>query len=122
MHEREKSETLGKLEKKLVHSYNNVKVMNLLMRSFVFFFPQDEELYEQASDVRTQLKFFEQLEKIEKQRKDDEERELLMKAAKVGLSDAGVAVGASLPISALLVNVGFSRTCWPLFKRNRFCF
>ncbi|XP_056126913.1 transcription initiation factor TFIID subunit 4 isoform X2 [Rhinichthys klamathensis goyatoka] len=43
---------------------------------------KDEELYEQASDVRTQLKFFEQLEKIEKQRKDDEERELLMKAAK----------------------------------------
>lgn len=72
--------------------------------------------------MRTQLKFFEQLEKIEKQRKDDEERELLMKAAKVGLSDAGVAVGASLPISALLENVGFSRTCWPLFKRNRLCF
>ncbi|XP_016425345.1 transcription initiation factor TFIID subunit 4-like [Sinocyclocheilus rhinocerous] len=70
----------------------------------------DEELYEQTSDVRTQLKFFEQLEKIEKQRKDDEERELLMKAAKVGLSDAGVAVGASLPISALPVNAGFSRT------------
>uniref|UniRef100_A0A8C2PWD8 Si:dkey-219c3.2 n=1 Tax=Cyprinus carpio TaxID=7962 RepID=A0A8C2PWD8_CYPCA len=43
---------------------------------------KDEELYEQTSDVRTQLKFFEQLEKIEKQRKDDEERELLMKAAK----------------------------------------
>uniref|UniRef100_A0A8C1UCZ2 Si:dkey-219c3.2 n=1 Tax=Cyprinus carpio TaxID=7962 RepID=A0A8C1UCZ2_CYPCA len=43
---------------------------------------KDEELCEQTSDVRTQLKFFEQLEKIEKQRKDDEERELLMKAAK----------------------------------------
>lgn len=43
---------------------------------------KDEELYEQASDVRTQLKFFEQLEKMEKQRKDDEEREILMKAAK----------------------------------------
>lgn len=43
---------------------------------------KDEDLYEQTSDVRTQLKFFEQLEKIEKQRKDDEERELLMKAAK----------------------------------------
>uniref|UniRef100_A0A671PF59 Transcription initiation factor TFIID subunit 4B-like n=1 Tax=Sinocyclocheilus anshuiensis TaxID=1608454 RepID=A0A671PF59_9TELE len=43
---------------------------------------KDEELYEQTSDVRTQLKFFEQLEKIEKERKDDEERELLMKAAK----------------------------------------
>lgn len=36
----QKSETLGELEKKLVHSYNNVKVMNLLMRSFVFSFPR----------------------------------------------------------------------------------
>lgn len=72
--------------------------------------------------MRTQLKFFEQLEKIEKQRKDDEERELLMKAAKVGLSDAGVAAGASLPISASPVNAGFSCTCWLLFKRNRLCF
>ncbi|XP_051978798.1 transcription initiation factor TFIID subunit 4-like [Xyrauchen texanus] len=43
---------------------------------------KDEELYEQTSDVRAQLKYFEQLEKIEKQRKDDEEREILMKAAK----------------------------------------
>lgn len=81
-------------------------------------YPQDEELYEQASDVRTQLKFFEQLEKIEKQRKDDEERELLMKAAKVGLSDAEVVIGASLPISTLPTNTGFSRTRWPLFKRK----
>lgn len=81
-------------------------------------FPQDEELYEQASDVRTQLKFFEQLEKIEKQRKDDEERELLMKAAKVGLSDAGAAIAASLPISALPTNTGFSCMRWALFKRN----
>ncbi|XP_051545862.1 transcription initiation factor TFIID subunit 4-like [Myxocyprinus asiaticus] len=43
---------------------------------------KDEELYKQGSDVRAQLKFFEQLEKMEKQRKDDEEREILMKAAK----------------------------------------
>ncbi|TRY56145.1 hypothetical protein DNTS_015266 [Danionella cerebrum] len=48
---------------------------------------KDEEVYEQASDVRTQLKFFEQLEKMEKQRKDDEERELLMKAAKVSVRE-----------------------------------
>uniref|UniRef100_A0A3B4CRE8 TAFH domain-containing protein n=2 Tax=Pygocentrus nattereri TaxID=42514 RepID=A0A3B4CRE8_PYGNA len=43
---------------------------------------KDEERYEQASDVRTQLKFFEQLERLEKQRKDDEEREILLKVAK----------------------------------------
>lgn len=67
------------------------------MRCSVFdlsFFPQDEELYEQASDVRTQLKFFEHLERMEKQRKDDEEREILMKAAKVGWSEA--AAGACM--------------------------
>ncbi|KAI5105404.1 transcription initiation factor TFIID subunit 4 [Silurus meridionalis] len=43
---------------------------------------KDEEHHEQTSDVRTQLKFFEQLEKMEKQRKDDEEREILLKVAK----------------------------------------
>ncbi|XP_062856793.1 transcription initiation factor TFIID subunit 4 [Trichomycterus rosablanca] len=43
---------------------------------------KDEEQHEQSSDVRTQLKFFEQLERMEKQRKDDEEREILLKVAK----------------------------------------
>ncbi|MCJ8734335.1 hypothetical protein PDJAM_G00234010 [Pangasius djambal] len=43
---------------------------------------KDEEHHEQTSDVRTQLKFFEQLERLEKQRKDDQEREILLKAAK----------------------------------------
>ncbi|XP_041945786.1 transcription initiation factor TFIID subunit 4-like isoform X2 [Alosa sapidissima] len=38
--------------------------------------------YEQASDVRLQLKFFEQLDQLEKQRKEEQEREILMKAAK----------------------------------------
>lgn len=44
---------------------------------------QDEELHEQSSDVRSQLKFFEHLERLEKQRKDEQEREILLKAAKV---------------------------------------
>lgn len=44
---------------------------------------QDEEYQEQTSDVRSQLRFFEQLERIEKQRKDEQEREILLKAAKV---------------------------------------
>uniref|UniRef100_A0A3P9K7Y9 Transcription initiation factor TFIID component TAF4 C-terminal domain-containing protein n=1 Tax=Oryzias latipes TaxID=8090 RepID=A0A3P9K7Y9_ORYLA len=43
---------------------------------------KDEDLYEQTSDVRAQLRFFEQLERIEKQRKDEQEREMLLKAAK----------------------------------------
>ncbi|XP_039893481.1 transcription initiation factor TFIID subunit 4-like [Simochromis diagramma] len=43
---------------------------------------KDEERYEQTSDVRSQLRFFEQLERLEKQRKDEQEREMLLKAAK----------------------------------------
>nr|XP_020466357.1 transcription initiation factor TFIID subunit 4 [Monopterus albus] len=43
---------------------------------------KEDELYEQASDVRTQLKFFEQLDQMEKQRKEEQEREILLKAAK----------------------------------------
>lgn len=34
-------------------------------------------------DVRAQLKFFEQLDRLERQRKDEQEREILLKAAKV---------------------------------------
>lgn len=47
------------------------------------FNPQEDERYEQVSDVRTQLKFFEQLDQMEKQRKEEQEREILLKAAKV---------------------------------------
>ncbi|XP_077374032.1 transcription initiation factor TFIID subunit 4-like isoform X1 [Festucalex cinctus] len=43
---------------------------------------KDEERQEQTGDVRSQLRFFEQLERLEKQRKDEEEREILLKAAK----------------------------------------
>ncbi|KAG7218084.1 hypothetical protein INR49_020643 [Caranx melampygus] len=43
---------------------------------------KDEEHHEQMTDVRSQLRFFEQLERMEKQRKDEQEREMLLKAAK----------------------------------------
>ncbi|XP_029615005.1 transcription initiation factor TFIID subunit 4 isoform X3 [Salmo trutta] len=43
---------------------------------------KDEEWYEPSTDVRAQLRFFEQLERMEKQRKDEQEREVLLKAAK----------------------------------------
>ncbi|XP_075955907.1 transcription initiation factor TFIID subunit 4-like isoform X1 [Anarhichas minor] len=43
--------------------------------------PEDERS-EQVSDVRSQLKFFEQLDQMEKQRKEEQEREILLKAAK----------------------------------------
>lgn len=44
---------------------------------------QEDDSYEQDSDVRAQLKFFEQLDQLEKQRKEEQEREILLKAAKV---------------------------------------
>ncbi|XP_067275218.1 transcription initiation factor TFIID subunit 4 isoform X2 [Pseudorasbora parva] len=43
---------------------------------------KEDEWYEQSTDVRSQLKFFEQLERMEKQRKDEREREILLRAAK----------------------------------------
>ncbi|XP_060912952.1 transcription initiation factor TFIID subunit 4-like [Labrus mixtus] len=43
---------------------------------------KEDERYKQVSDVRAQLKFFEQLDQIEKQRKEEQEREILLKAAK----------------------------------------
>lgn len=44
---------------------------------------QEDSRYEQVEDVRSQLKFFEQLDLLEKQKKEEQEREILMKAAKV---------------------------------------
>ncbi|XP_043566588.1 transcription initiation factor TFIID subunit 4 isoform X1 [Chiloscyllium plagiosum] len=43
---------------------------------------KEDDRYEQLNDVKSQLKFFEQLDQIEKQRKDEQEREILMRAAK----------------------------------------
>ncbi|XP_038151096.1 transcription initiation factor TFIID subunit 4-like [Cyprinodon tularosa] len=43
---------------------------------------KEDERYEQSSDVRAQLKFLEQLDQLEKQRKEEQEREILLKAAK----------------------------------------
>ncbi|XP_022538488.2 transcription initiation factor TFIID subunit 4 [Astyanax mexicanus] len=43
---------------------------------------KEDGRYEQVTDVRAQLKFFEQLDQMEKQKKEEQEREILMKAAK----------------------------------------
>lgn len=48
-----------------------------------FFYFQTSENYILSSDTRSQLKFLEKLDQLEKQRKDLEEREILLKAAKV---------------------------------------
>ncbi|XP_034445561.1 transcription initiation factor TFIID subunit 4-like [Hippoglossus hippoglossus] len=43
---------------------------------------KEDERHVQVSDVRTQLRYFEQLDQVEKQRKEEQEREILLKAAK----------------------------------------
>nr|XP_040060523.1 transcription initiation factor TFIID subunit 4 [Gasterosteus aculeatus aculeatus] len=43
---------------------------------------KEDGKYEPSSNVRAQLKFFEQLDQLEKQRKEEQEREILLKAAK----------------------------------------
>ncbi|KAJ7999014.1 hypothetical protein DPEC_G00210990 [Dallia pectoralis] len=43
---------------------------------------KEDSRHEQTSDVRAQLKFFEQLDQMEKQKKEEQQREILMKAAK----------------------------------------
>ncbi|XP_056130012.1 transcription initiation factor TFIID subunit 4 [Lampris incognitus] len=56
------------------------KVSEVAQQKNIIF--KEDERYEQVSDVRAQLKFFEQLDQMEKQRKEEQEREILMKAAK----------------------------------------
>ena len=60
-----------------------------LLARWYFSVHQEDERFEQVTDVRTQLKFFEQLDQMEKQRKEEQEREILMKAAKVTLDRCG---------------------------------
>ncbi|KAM6947643.1 transcription initiation factor TFIID subunit 4 [Lycodopsis pacificus] len=43
---------------------------------------KEDDTHEQSSDVRAQLKFFEHLDQLEKQQKEEQEREILLKAAK----------------------------------------
>lgn len=64
-------------------SWNTAYLISNLNTSFTW---QEDNNYEQSSDVRTQLKFFEQLDQLEKQRKEEQEREILLKAAKVQIS------------------------------------
>ncbi|XP_051879589.1 transcription initiation factor TFIID subunit 4-like isoform X3 [Pristis pectinata] len=43
---------------------------------------KDNDQYSLSSDTRSQLKFFEQLDRLEKQRKDEDERETMLRLAK----------------------------------------
>ncbi|XP_061591778.1 transcription initiation factor TFIID subunit 4-like [Cololabis saira] len=56
------------------------KVSHVAQQKNVTF--KDDERHEQVSNVRSQFKFLEQLDQMEKQRKEEQEREILLKAAK----------------------------------------
>lgn len=71
-------------------NYSNVRSGETLLhisapslKHLISYILQEDERCEQVSDVRAQLKFFEQLDQMEKQRKEEQEREILLKAAKV---------------------------------------
>lgn len=65
------------------HSLVNLVLLVLCTPDISLSVHQEDGLYEQVSDVRAQLKFFEQLDRLERQRKEEQEREILLKAAKV---------------------------------------
>lgn len=51
--------------------------------SIINFSFQGSDKYIVSSDTRAQLKFLEELDHLEKRRRDEEEREMLLRAAKV---------------------------------------
>jgi transcription initiation factor TFIID subunit 4 len=58
------------------HSFKK-KILTSLLACF-----QLESKYESTQDVRTQLRFLEDLDRMERRRHDEQERELLLRAAK----------------------------------------
>lgn len=65
------------------HSLLNLFLLELCQPDASLSVHQEDGRHEQVSDVRAQLKFFEQLDRLERQRKEEQEREILLKAAKV---------------------------------------
>lgn len=65
------------------HSLLNLLLLELCQPDASLSVHQEDGRHEQVSDVRAQLKFFEQLDRLERQRKEEQEREILLKAAKV---------------------------------------
>lgn len=70
---------------------------------------QEDDNYEQGSDVRAQLKFFEHLDQLEKQRKEEQEREILLKAAKVQCPQMMLKKGFLDPCSSYSINSDYTQ-------------
>lgn len=63
----------------------HVNVNLVQFASYFEIFFQMNERFEASTDAKSQLKFLEELDKLEKKRHDDQEWEKIMKAAKVRL-------------------------------------
>lgn len=77
---------------------------------------QDDECYEQSADVRSQLRFFEQLERIEKQRKDEQEREILLKAAKVSYCHLAIVLCVCVCVWQTVCYVPHATVCFFVYR------
>lgn len=57
-------------------------LLTFLDENYIFFLLQIDPRYEITKDVRGQIKFLEELDKAEQKRHEEQEREMLMRAAK----------------------------------------
>lgn len=51
--------------------------------SLLFFIFQDDPMYEVGLDIKSQLRVFEQIDEVERRKRDARERDILMRAVKV---------------------------------------
>ena len=47
---------------------------------------QDDPMYEVGLDIKSQLRVFEQIDEVERKKRDARERDILMRAAKVSVT------------------------------------